>query len=232
MSSLVDTALLYLSAIVFFSVYSVLYKANPLYRAIVSVVVGVGAAQVLLLNFNAIYNTSILALGDITKTQAFYTAALAIIVGLLYFTFFIPRLRPLYRSIIIITAGMELGIAISYAVSSLWGSVFNYGTTAFNSVPQFITMVAFALALSYFLFGKMLQKPIRPFRDVGRLILILYAAMTLPQMIIADLNMAQYFLIDSIRFGTWWIGGSILLAILLYAIYSRTRPTKTVLAKN
>lgn len=221
---LLGLIMLNVAAIVFFGIFSVLYKDNPAYRAIVALVIGVTAANVLLVNLLSIQNSILSPL--VTKvfgTQDWITALLALIVGLAFVTFFTERTRVVYRNAVVLTAGVSLGIAVPYGIAFVWGSVLSIGGGAFTSIPGFVTFAAFVIGMFYFLFAKMFEKPTRPLREVGRLLLILYAAFSLPQMILQNMNMIMYFLLDSVKYGTWWVALVVLIGIIISLIYSRSK---------
>lgn len=214
----------YLAALVFFGIYSVLYRDNPYYRLIVAIVIGIASANVLLVNLYSIRDTVLTpiqtkSVGDIL----WYTAISALIVGIAYFAFFLPRARRVYRFVVFATAGMALGVAVPYSVAAIWGYIKGFGNPLFTSIDAFIMGVAFICVSSYFLFGKPWERPTKPLRDVGRILLIAFAAFCLPQMVLGDINMVQYFLINSVKVGTWWIAIVLFIGILIHILYIRTK---------
>jgi hypothetical protein len=196
----VITAVQYFGTLCFFGIFTQMYRNNPLYRYITAIVVGLAGAQVMTTNIISINDGMVQKLigGD-------YSMIVVLLLGIGYFMIFIPRLINIYRAVTIISVGLGFGLALPYSMSTAWATAIKFGTGGFTSVFGFITLVCFLSSMTYFIFARFTEGPLRYPRALGRVVLFTYVAMMLAQMVLGDLNMVQYVMLQTLSWGTWWV---------------------------
>ncbi len=202
----------YLNTFVFFAAYSVLYKDNPMYRFVQSLVVGVGAGFLFMAQINVIQRMLIPAL-----PQVF--AIIGLIMGLAFFCIFIPGMVNVYRAASIIVMTVGIGLVLPYGVAITYTATLGYAQRLFTGLGPFVAGTCYALGMSYFLFTGRLAKPTAPFRAAGRLVLLVYTAMCISMTALGKLNLVQWKVLDAL-FGvppTWWIPIGIFVLCLIDA---------------
>jgi len=225
MSSLMELIGPWLGTLVFFGAYSVYYKDNPLYRFVQSLVVGVGAgylfsAQIMM--FTRIIMPELLQPSDPLAQPA---AALALVMGLAFFCIFIPRLTSIYRAASILVMTVGIGLVLPLGVAIIWTVTQSYAVNLFAGLGPIVTGICYVLGLSYFLFTEKVDKPTAPFRSLGRVVLLVYAAMCISMTGLGKLAMIQWKVLDAI-WGyppTWEIPVGIFILILIDAFVYRLR---------
>jgi len=212
MVSPIEPLMPYLSALVFFGAYSVLYKDNPLYRFIQSLVVGIGAGYLFAAQIMMVHRVILPQL----STPA---AALALVMGLAFFCIFIPRLISVYRAASILVLTVGIGIVLPFGVAIIWTVTESYAKNLFAGLGPFVTGLCYVLGLSYFLFTEKVDKPTAPFRNLGRVVLLVYAAMCISMTALGKLAMIQWKVLDAI-WGippTWQIPVGLFMLMLIDA---------------
>ena len=212
MSSPIEPLMPYLNTFVFFAAYSVLYKDNPMYRFVQSLVVGVGAGYLFMAQVNQLQRLLIPALPQ-------PMAIVALVMGLAFFCIFIPGLINVYRAASIIVMTVGIGLVLPYGVAITYTATLGYGQKLFTGAGQFIAGICYALGMSYFLFTGRLEKPTAPFRAAGRVVLLVYTAMCISMTALGKLNLIQWKVLDTL-YGipsTWWIPAGIFVLMLVDA---------------
>lgn len=212
MVSPIEPLMPYLNTFVFFAAYSILYKDNPMYRFVQSLVVGVGAGYLFMAQINMIQRMLIPALPQ-------PMAIAALIMGLAFFCIFIPRLINVYRAASIIVMTVGIGLVLPYGVAVTYTATLGYAQKLFTGAGPFVAGICYALGMSYFLFTGRLEKPTRHFRAAGRLVLLIYTAMCISMTALGKLNLIQWKVLDTL-YGipsTWWIPAGIFVLMLVDA---------------
>ena len=215
----------YLHTLVFFAAYTILYKHNPLYRFTQSLVVGVGAGYIIvsnLMNFNRLVLTQVYKAGALDPYML-----IPIVLGLGFLCLFIPRLIGIYRAVAIITMCVGLGVVLPYGPATFWTATTGLARNALNmfgpagittvTVGALVAAISYGLATSYFFFTGVMDKPTRPFRRAGRVVLLIYTAMCISLSALGKINLVQWKVLDTIQGvpATWWIPvGLFLLCII------------------
>jgi hypothetical protein len=204
----------YLHTFVFFAAYSVLYKNNPMYRFVQSLVVGISAGYLLVAQIDA-FNRGVVAQmfpgGTLNPIML-----LPWILGIGYIFIFVPRLINIYRAVSILTLTVGIGVVLPYGPAIFWTATQGYAQNAFNFVRQglsvatlgaLVAAVSYGLGLSYFFFTSATDKPTAPFRRAGRVVLLVYTAMTIVMTALGKINLVQWKVLDTIQGipPTWWI---------------------------
>ncbi|MEM2942645.1 MAG: hypothetical protein QXT81_04410, partial [Candidatus Bathyarchaeia archaeon] len=204
----------YLHTFVFFAAYSVLYKNNPMYRFVQSLIVGVGAGYLLVAQIDAFKRGVVMQM--FTGGTLNPVMILPWILGIGYIFIFIPRLINIYRAVSILTLTVGIGVVLPYGPAIFWTATQGYAKNALNFISQglnvatlgsFVAAAAYGLALSYFFFTSVADKPTAPFRRVGRIVLLIYAAMCIVMTALGKINLVQWKVLDTIQGvpPTWWI---------------------------
>jgi hypothetical protein len=213
MVSPIEPLMPYLNTFVFFAAYSVLYKDNPMYRFVQSLVVGVGAGFLFMAQVEQIQRMLIPALPQ-------PMAIAALIMGLAFFCIFIPGLINVYRAASIIVMTVGIGLVLPYGVAVTYTATLGYAQRLFTGFGPFVAGICYALGMSYFLFTGRLEKPTAPFRAAGRLVLLVYTAMCISMTALGKLNLIQWKVLDTL-YGipaTWWIPAGIFVLMLVDAL--------------
>ena len=212
MVSPIEPLMPYLGALVFFGAYSVLYKDNPLYRFIQSLVVGIGAGYLFVSQIMMVQRVILPQLSD-------PSVALALVMGLAFFCIFIPRLISVYRAASILVLTVGIGIVLPMGVAIIWTVTLSYAKNLFAGLGPLVTGVCYVLGLSYFLFTSVAEKPTAPFRSLGRVVLLVYAAMCISMTALGKLAMIQWMVLDAIWGipSTWQIPIGIFILMLIDA---------------
>jgi len=212
MSSPIEPIMPYLNTFVFFAAYTVLYKDNPIYRFVQSLIVGIGAGYLFMMQVGMIQR---LLIPSLSRVQGI----LGLIIGLGFFCIFIPQLINIYRAASIIVMTVGIGLVLPYGVAITYTATLGYGEKLFAGFGPFVAGICYALGLSYFLFTSKVEKPTAPFRAAGRLILLIYTAMCISMTALGKLNLIQWKTLDAI-YGippTWVIPIGLFLLCLIDA---------------
>jgi hypothetical protein len=215
----------YLSCLVFFASYTVLYKNNPLYRGVTNLVIGISAGYLIASNIDAFYRGVII--DQITNGLSLQNV-LAWIIGVLFIFVFFPKLIALYRAAAILVMTVGIGMQLPYGPATFWTltvgyaqNMFNFVQGGFNEVTfgALAAAIAFCLGMSYFFFTDRADKPTAPFRKGGRLILLIYAAFCIVQTALGMINIFQWKLLEALNGvpTTWYIPIGLFLLILVDA---------------
>ncbi len=210
MVSPIEPIMPYLNTFVFFAAYSVLYKDNPLYRFVQSLVVGIGAGYLFVAQFDQVARALIPSLPSAQ-------AVLALVMGLGFICIFIPGLINVYRAVSILVMTVGIGLVLPYGVAISWTASLGYAQKLFTGIGPFVAGICYALGMSYFLFTGRLEKPTAPFRTLGRVVLLVYTAMCVSMTALGKLNLIQWKVLDSL-YGfpsTWFIPVGIFVLILI-----------------
>jgi len=237
LASPIEPFMPYLNTFIFFAAYTVLYKNNPVYRIAQSLVVGVGAGYLIVAQINA-YQRGVVS-------QMFVNGNLNIamllpwIMGLAYLCIFIPKLINVYRAVSILTLTVGMGVVLPYGPALFWTVTQTYAKNALNilskgasvaTVGTLVTAIAYVLGLSYFFFTDYASKPTTTFRQLGRLVLLIYTAMTITTTALGKINLIQWKVLDAIQTPpvTWWIPALLFIAMLIDHFY----PLKKLISRG
>jgi hypothetical protein len=237
MASPIEPLMPYMSTFIFFAAYTVLYKHNPIFRIAQSMIVGVGAGYLLIANIDA-FNRGVV-IQTIVDGNINWDMFLPWIIGLGYLCIFIPRLINVYRAVSILTLTVGMGVVLPYGPAIFYTVTKEYSQNALNFLSQgvsvatignLVTAVAYACGLSYFFFTNTAAQPTTQFRKVGRIVLLIYTAMTISTTALGKINLLQWKVLDTINGipSTWWIPALLFLAMVvdyfypLKNLYSRT----------
>jgi len=237
MASPIEPLMPYLNTFIFFAAYTVLYKNNPVYRIAQSLIVGVGAGYLLVANINA-FDRGVIS-------QTFVDGNLNVemllpwIMGLAYLCIFSPRLINVYRAVSILTLTVGMGVVLPYGPALFWTITQTYAENALNFISQGITVatignlvtaISYALGLSYFFFTDYASKPTTEFRKLGRVVLLVYTAMTITTTALGKINLVQWKVLDTLQGypATWWIPALMFIAMLVDHFY----PLKNLISRT
>jgi hypothetical protein len=237
MSSPIEPLMPYLNTFIFFAAYTVLYKNNPVYRIAQSLVVGVGAGFLLVANINA-FNRGVIQQTFVNGGLNF-AMLLPWILGLAYLCIFIPSLINVYRAVSILTLTVGIGVVLPYGPALFWTVSVGYAQNALNfiteglstaTIGQLLTAIAYVLGLSYFFFTDYAARPTTTFRRLGRVVLLVYTAMTITTTALGKINLIQWKVLDTISGvpATWWIPILMFVVMLIDNFY----PLKNLLGRN
>lgn len=210
MSSPIEPLMPYLNTFIFFAAYSILYKDNPMYRFVQSLVVGIGAGFLFMKQIDQVQRMLFPAL-----PQAH--AVIALVMGIAFFCIFVPGLINVYRAASILVMTVGIGIVLPYGVAITWTASLGYAQNLFSGLGPAVAGISYALGMSYFLFTGKLEKPTAPFRTLGRLVLLIYTAMCVSMTALGKLNLIQWKVLDAL-YGvptTWWIPAGIFALMLV-----------------
>ena len=237
MASPIEPFMPHLNTFIFFAAYTVLYKNNPVYRIAQSLIVGVGAGYLLMRNIAA-FNTSVIS-------QTFVDGSLNIsmllpwILGVGYVCIFIPRLINVYRAVSILTLTVGMGVVLPHGPALFWTVSKTYAQNALNFMSeglsvatfgQLVTAIAYVLGLSYFFFTDVAAEPTTQFRKLGRVVLLVYTAMTITTTALGKINLIQWKVLDTINGvpSTWWIPAVMFIVMLIDHFY----PLKNIYSRD
>lgn len=203
-----------ITAVTFFSTLTVFYKDNPVYRVILNIITGVALAQSMLVMIQNIQTTTWASLmkGDLMQI-------IVIALGLLFFTLFIPSLKGLYRTIIIITAAVGLGLGITNQMYLSVMQVQSFASLATTSILWFLSLLVYIFTFTYYIFGEKFAKTLGAPRKIGRFLLLSYTAMLIPMQILGKANIVEYMVLRINDDGTMWIGVVFLVIVMIDAVY-------------
>ena len=236
MASPIEPFMPYLNTFIFFAAYTVLYKNNPVYRIAQSLVVGIGAGYLIVAQIDA-YQRGVIS--QMFVNGNFNVAMLLPwILGLGYLCIFVPKLINVYRAVSILTLTVGMGVVLPYGPALFWTVTYGYAKNALNILGQgisvatvgtLVTAVAYALGLSYFFFTDYASKPTTTFRQLGRLVLLIYTAMTITTTALGKINLIQWKVLGTIQTPptTWWIPALMFIAMLIDHFY----PLKKLLSR-
>jgi hypothetical protein len=227
----------YLNTFIFFAAYTVLYKNNPVYRIAQSLVVGVGAGYLLIAQINA-FNRGVVS-------QTFVDGNLNVamllpwIMGIAYLCIFVPRLINVYRAVSILTLTVGMGVVLPYGPALFWTVSKSYAQNALNfigdgvtvaTIGNLVTAICYVLGLSYFFFTEYASKPTTTFRSLGRIVLLVYTAMTITTTALGKINLVQWKVLNTLQGvpATWWIPALMFIAMLIDHFY----PLKNLISRN
>jgi hypothetical protein len=227
MSSPIEPLMPYLNTFIFFAAYSVLYRNNPMYRIAQSLVVGVGAGYLLVSQIDA-FNRGVV----IPMTTGSFDPALILpwILGLGFLFIFIPRGLSVYRAVSILTLTVGIGVVLPYGPAIFWTATVGYAQNALNFLTDGLTVetlgalavaIAYGLGLSYFFFTEATNRPTAPFRKAGRVVLLVYTAMTIVTTALGKINLVQWKVLDTLNGvpPTWWIPAIMFVVMLIDNFY-------------
>lgn len=212
MASPLEPIMPYLNTLVFFGAYSVLYKDNPLYRFVQSLVVGIGAGYLFVTQIWMVQR-------NILPQLSMADAVLALVMGLAFLCIFVPQLINVYRAASILVMTVGIGIVLPMGVAITWTATLGYAKGLFTGLGPFVTGVCYALGLSYFLFTGVAERPTAPLRYLGRVVLLVYTAMCISMTALGKLNLIQWKVLDALWGipATWQIPIGIFILILIDA---------------
>lgn len=237
MASPIEPLMPYLNTFIFFAAYSVLYKNNPMYKLAQSLVVGVGAGYLLVANIDA-FNRGVI-MNTFVNGNINWAMILPWVMGLAYLCIFIPKLINVYRAVSILTLTVGMGVVLPYGPALFWTVSVGYAQNALNFLSegfsvstfgQLITAVCYALALSYFFFTDYAAKPTTVFRKLGRVVLLVYTAMTITTTALGKINLVQWKVLDTLQGvpATWWIPALMFIVMLIDNFY----PLRNLIGKG
>ena len=228
MVSPIEPLMPYLNTFIFFAAYTVLYKNNPMYKLTQSLIVGVGAGYLLISNIDA-FNRGVV-MNMFVDGNLNWAMLLPWIMGLAYLCIFIPKLINVYRAVSILTLTVGMGVVLPYGPALFWTTTIGYAQNALNFLSeglsvstfgQFLTAVCYALGLSYFFFTDYAAKPTTTFRKLGRVVLLVYTAMTITTTALGKINLVQWKVLDTLQGvpATWWIPALMFIVMLIDNFY-------------
>lgn len=147
-----------LGAAVTFIVMSFLYKENDIYSIVEGIAVGFSVANSLMLLVLDIINRNILPLAAGNIGQA-----VPLIFGALMFTFFITKLRGIYRAIlmsyVLITYGVSFGVGLQSTLVRFvtWGQAAANNLGSSTSIGGWLSIIVITCALFYLSYSQKLQ---------------------------------------------------------------------------
>ncbi len=227
MPSPIDPFMPYLNTFIFFAIYTTLYKNNPIYRIAQSLVVGAGAGFLIVSQVDA-YQRGVVAQMFVGGSFN-WTMLIPWILGLAYLCIFVPSLINVYRAVSILTLAVGMGVVLPYGPALFWTLSQGYAQNAFKFLSgfnlqtfgQLVTAIAYVAGLSYFLFTDAASGPTTTIRKGGRLVLLIYTAMTIATVALGKINLVQWKVLDAIQGipSTWWIPAIMLVVMVIDHFY-------------
>jgi len=237
MASPIEPFMPYLNTFIFFAAYTVLYKHNPVYRIAQSLIVGVGAGYLFISQINAFNRT----VASQTFVDGNLNAAMLIpwIIGAGFLAIFSQKTIGIYRVMSILTLTVGMGVALPYGPAVFWTVTKSYAENAFNfitdgltvaTIGNVVTALSYIFGLSYFFFSDYASKPTEVPRKLGRLVLLIYTAMTIVTTALGKVNLVQWKMLDAIQGvpATWWIPGLMFITMLVDHFY----PLKNLISRK
>lgn len=237
MASPIEPFMPYLNTFIFFAAYTVLYKHNPVYRIAQSLIVGVGAGYLFVSQLNAFNRT--VASQTFVDGQLNASMIAPWIIGIGYLAIFSQKTINIYRFMSILTLTVGMGVALPYGPAVFWTVTKSYAENAFNfitdgisvaSIGAVVTALSYIFGLSYFFFSDVASKPTEIPRKLGRIVLLIYTAMTIVTTALGKVNLVQWKMLDAIQGvpATWWIPALMFVAMLIDHFY----PLKNLISRN
>jgi len=206
-------------AITFFGLFSSFYKRSRLFSFLAHMLIGVSTAFVCVQGIDVVIND---VYGRITGGEPIFI--MVIIIGLLYFTAVIPKLRSLYRGVTVVQVAIGLGLTLQLSMVKVWDWTVNIAGQAFTGVGPFLAMVFLLTGISNFLFSKVLEKPTRISREVGRLGLLIYSAFIVGSGLSFRISNTMFYVLRVMQGNAWWIPLIIFAGIIIDATGILKRP--------
>jgi hypothetical protein len=237
MASPIEPLMPYLNTFIFFAAYTVLYKHNPVYRIAQSLIVGIGAGYLFVSQINAFNRT--------VASQTFVDGSINLsmiapwIIGIGYLAIFSQKTMNIYRFMSILTLTVGMGVALPYGPAVFWTVTKSYAENAFNfltvgltvaSIGAVVTALSYIFGLSYFFFSDYASRPTEVPRKLGRIVLLIYTAMTIVTTALGKVNLVQWKMLDAIQGvpATWWIPALMFVAMLVDHFY----PLKNLISRK
>jgi hypothetical protein len=161
--------------------WSLLYKANPFYRVLENLFVGITLAYNLYAGLGILRErlwTPIFVNGDYLST-----ATVALVLGLLLYTRFWPSTRPIARLPIALMSGVGTAIAVKGAVGAMILKQLKIGPILgvdwWTSLNSIITIVATLTTFAYFIYTWQHGTILKPLARVGRFFMMISFGCTL-----------------------------------------------------
>ena len=228
MVSPIEPLMPYLNTFIFFAAYTVLYKNNPVYRIAQSMVLGVGAGYLLIAQINQFNNN--VASQTFVGGSINWMMLISWIMRICYLCIFVPKLISVYRAVSILTLTVGMGVVLPYGPALFWTVSKGYAQNALNFLSeglttatfgQLVTAISYALGLSYFFFTDYAAKPTAGARKLGRVVLLVYTAMTIVTTALGKINLVQWKVLDTLQGvpATWWIPALMFVVMLVDHFY-------------
>ena len=155
---------IWVAALLTLCIYSFLYKDNPFYKFAEHLFVGISAGYGIVLTYYDgfipyVYQPLKNAYGG---QYAEFVVIIPLIIGILFFTRFIPRYSWLVRYPIVFLLGIGMGIAIpsilqGYIFEQMYGTLSPFGTFsqkgAFDIFSAVLMLIGVVCTLTYFFFS-------------------------------------------------------------------------------
>lgn len=217
-----------MAAIVIVSIFSILYKDNPMFRIIQSVVTGVATANLALTAITAIdkLNLQPIIAGE-------YTYLISLAWGLLSYTFFIPRLRGIYRILMAAFIATELAIITRGRFSFLYNQTLSWSGGFMSDPIKIVYPIIVISEYIYFLYWKKSDDVIGPYVRIPRLIARyafgIFFAFAIGGMMIQAGTAAISQILRMNLYGGMWV---VLIAVIVIAIDALVGWSKILGIKN
>lgn len=237
MVSPIEPLMPYLNTFIFFAAYTVLYKNNPIYRITQSLIVGVGAGYLLIAQIDA-FNRGVVV-QTFVDGKLNWPMLLPWIIGMGYICIFIPRLINVYRAVSIVTLTVGMGVVLPYGPAIFWTVTTQYAQNALNfigegisvaTIGNLLTAFSYACGIAYFFFTDYAAGPTTQFRKIGRVVLLIYTAMTITTTALGKVNLIQWKVLDTLNGvpSTWWIPAVMVIVMLVDNFY----PLRNIISKD
>ena len=237
MASPIEPLMPYLNTFIFFAAYTILYKHNPVYRIAQSLIVGVGTGYLFVSQVEAFNRT--VATQTFVDGQLRPAMLIPWIIGIGYLAIFSQKTIGIYRIMSVLTLTVGMGVALPYGPAVFWTVTKSYAENAFNfvteglsvaSIGALVTALSYIFGISYFFFTEYASKPTETPRKLGRLVLLIYTAITIVTTALGKVNLVQWKMLDAIQGvpATWWIPGLMFVAMLVDHFY----PLKNLISRN
>jgi hypothetical protein len=160
-----------LYAVIIYAMFSVLYKHNPIYSFFEQVLIGVTLANLFMGNYQTIVSSILVPLGT-GRTDLI----IPLVLGLLYFTIFIPRLALISRTVISARVGGSLGFAVGLLMSIQTAALVTLAGTAATNPLAILSLIIIAFTLMYFTFSRWMDERLPLIRKIATYVVIGYFA--------------------------------------------------------
>jgi hypothetical protein len=217
-----------LLAVTFFGLFSAAYKRTWFYGLLSNMLLAVSLGYMVVSQITAVQNT---LLARISGGESIYIIAL--VIGLLYFTAAISKLKVLYRAVTVVTLSIGLGLTLNLSMVKVWDWVINFAGNAFTGLAPFLAMFFLATGISNFLFSRHLDKgPMNLSRQIGRVGLLSYSAYFIGTYLSGTVARMLFFILQINKGNAWWVPYVIFAGILVDATGILKRKTPKIEAES
>lgn len=157
----------WMAAFVTLGLYSFLWRENAWYRLIEQMYVGISVAHLAVVGY---FNIREMAWRPLLEGSL--AALVPVVLGLLLYTRWVPRLGFLSRISIAFTMGVTSGVVVIGAIKASLIDQVLATMKPVGSLSDLVFVLCTFCAISYFLFAKKTTIVMKPFSEVGKMTLM------------------------------------------------------------